>query len=308
MNQSTQMQRITALDYARAWAIFGMIIVNYKLAMQAESGGAAWLQAIAGIFEGRASALFVVLAGIGVSLMTAKVRSSVDRDALRQSRSGLFRRAVFLFAAGLLLLLFGWNADILHYYAVFMLIAAGLLAVADWLLVVLFSVVLILSQLFLVLFDYSKGWDSAFHEYMGFWTIGGFVRNLLFNGFHPVFPWVCFFLIGLWIGRKRWVSREYRLKLLLFGGVGTVVFETVSYTLIQGTSSVLDREAAFYLFSTKPMPPGVFYILSGICSALFMIAVSLYAVDKWQKSVLTEAIIHTGQLSYPIISVILLSD
>ncbi|WCN36243.1 DUF418 domain-containing protein [Aneurinibacillus uraniidurans] len=297
MNQPTQTQRITALDYARAWAIFGMIIVNYKLAMQAQSGGAEWLQVIAGLFEGRASALFVVLAGIGVSLMTAKARSSMERDALRKSRNSLHRRAVFLFLAGLMLLLFGWNADILHYYAVFMLVASVLLTVADRLLIVLFGAVLILSQLFLLLFDYSKGWNATFHEYSGFWTIAGFVRNLLFNGFHPIFPWLCFFLIGLWIGRKQWLNRENRMTLLLFGAIGTTVFETISYALIRGTSSILDKEATHYLFGTKPMPPGMLYVLSSICSALFVIALSLYIVDKWEKSSLTKAIIHTGQLS-----------
>lgn len=45
-------ERITAFDFARALAIFGMVMVNYKLAMQAESGGPVWLQAIAGLFEG----------------------------------------------------------------------------------------------------------------------------------------------------------------------------------------------------------------------------------------------------------------
>lgn len=44
-------ERITAFDFARALAIFGMVMVNYKLAMQAESGGPVWLQAIAGLLR-----------------------------------------------------------------------------------------------------------------------------------------------------------------------------------------------------------------------------------------------------------------
>lgn len=295
MSQSTQ--RITALDFARSWAIFGMIIVNYKLAMQAETGGAAWLTAIAGLFEGRASALFVVLAGIGVSLMTAKARISMSKDLIRQSRNSLYRRAAFLFLSGMFLLLMGWSADILHYYAAFMLAASVLITVSVNRIFGLIATILLASQLFLILFDYSNGWDASYHEYTGFWTIGGFFRNLFLNGFHPVFPWLCFFLIGMWIGRTRWLDREFRAKLLLFSLAGTVFCEAVSYSLINWTSSVLDREAASYLFTTKPMPPTMLYVLSATCSSAAILAVSLYAVDKFGNFLLTQALIHTGQLS-----------
>ncbi|WP_409340607.1 DUF418 domain-containing protein [Paenibacillus sp. MBLB4367] len=295
MSQSTQ--RITALDFARACAIFGMIIVNYKLAMQAENGGAAWLKAIAGLFEGRASALFVVLAGVGVSLMTAKAGSSRNRELIRQTRNSLYRRAAFLFAAGMVLLLTGWSADILHYYAVFMLVASALITVSDNKILGLFSVILAASQLLLIVFDYSKGWDPSFHEYSGFWTIDGFGRNLFLNGFHPIFPWVCFFLIGMWMGRKRWLSRENRTKVLYYSISGTVVLEAISYGLIKWSSSVLDDEAANYFFTTKPMPPTMLYVLSATCSALAIIAISLFVVDKFSDSLLTQAIINTGQLS-----------
>lgn len=295
MSQATQ--RITALDFARAWAIFGMIIVNDMLAMQAENDGATWLRKIAGLFEGRASALFVVLAGIGVSLMTANARSSNNKNIIRQSRNGLYRRSVFLFVAGMLLLLLGWSADILHYYAVFMLVASALITVSDNKILGLIAAILLSSQLFLALFDYCKGWDESFHEYLGFWTIEGFIRNLLLNGFHPIFPWACFFLIGMWIGRKQWLDRQTRPKLLIYSLLGTAVFEAISYFLIKWTSPVLDNEIANYFFATKPMPPTILYVLSGTCSAVAAIAISLYVVDKFGTFLLTQAFINTGQLS-----------
>lgn len=289
--------RITALDFARALAIFGMIIVNYKLAMQAEHSGSKWLQSITDMFEGRASSLFVVLAGIGVSLMTSKARASMNRDLLRQNRSSLFRRAAFLFVAGVLLLLMDWSADILHYYAVFMIAAALLMTVSDHIILGLFAVVLIASQLLLILFDYSEGWDLSFTAYTGFWTIEGFMRNLLFNGFHPLFPWLGFFLIGMWIGRKGWLNKHSRAKVLLFSLLGTVVVESLSFCVVKWTSPNLGDEAALYLFGTKPMPPTMLYVLSGTCSAVAVISICLYIVDKFGQSILTQAVIHTGQLS-----------
>lgn len=45
------------------------------------------------------------------------------------------------------------------------------------------------------------------------------------------------------------------------------------------------------------MPPTMLYVLSGICSAMAVIAICLYVVDKFDQSVLTQALISTGQLS-----------
>ncbi|MFF2886282.1 DUF418 domain-containing protein [Paenibacillus sp. NPDC057967] len=289
--------RITALDYARAWAIFGMIIVNYKLAMQAGNDGSELLQKIAGLLEGRASALFVLLAGIGVSLMTSKARMTKSEELIRRNRYSLYKRAAFLFIAGMLLLLLEWNADILHYYAVFLLAATLLITTSDRRVLGLFIFVLITAQLLLVLFDYTKGWDADFQSYAGFWTLEGFTRNLLLNGFHPLFPWFGFLLIGMWIGRKEWLNPHNRLKVLLYSLSGAVVIESLSYFLIKWASPVLGSEAAIYLFGTKPMPSTMLYVLSGICTAMAFLALCLYIVEKFEHSMLTQAMIHTGQLS-----------
>jgi hypothetical protein len=69
-------QRVTGFDLALALAIFGMVIVNFKIAMNAETGNTL-LMNFAGAFDGRASALFVILAGVGVTLMTNKARLSI---------------------------------------------------------------------------------------------------------------------------------------------------------------------------------------------------------------------------------------
>lgn len=72
-------------DFARAIAIFGMVIVNFKIAMNAEKGNQVLLW-FSGLFEGRASALFVELAGIGLTFLTSKARLSGDRVLIRRSQ------------------------------------------------------------------------------------------------------------------------------------------------------------------------------------------------------------------------------
>ncbi|MBU5347737.1 DUF418 domain-containing protein [Paenibacillus lautus] len=294
---SSNTTRLTALDYARAWAIFGMIIVNYKLAMEVGDHGANWLQTIAGLFEGRASALFVVLAGIGVSLMTAKASISRNQHMIRENRKTLVKRAVFLFIAGTLLLLTGWSADILHYYAVFLLLASVLITVSDKTLLILTGLALIVSSSMLILLDYSKGWDPGFHRYADFWTVEGFIRNLMFNGYHPLFPWISFFLIGMWLGRKGWWSGKHRRKLMMYSLLGAVIFELLSCFLIRGTSPWLDADSASYLFTTKPMPPMLLYVCSAACLAVAVITICFYIVERFEDNRLTGWLIWTGQLS-----------
>lgn len=63
-----------------------------------------------------------------------------------------------------------------------MLVASVLITVNDTMILVLFAIILFVSQICLIMFDYSKGWDHSFHGYMDFWTIRGFIRNLIFNG------------------------------------------------------------------------------------------------------------------------------
>ena len=70
--------RIIGYDVARALAIFGMVIVNFKIVMGAEQNGPAWLIHLAGLLDGRAAATFVVLAGVGLSLLSRKGRMSSD--------------------------------------------------------------------------------------------------------------------------------------------------------------------------------------------------------------------------------------
>lgn len=95
-------KRIIGYDLARSFAIFGMVVVNFKIVLGAEQSGPAWLESLVGLLDGRAAATFVVLAGVGLSLLSRKARTSGDRDQLSQDRNTLLKRALFLFAVGLL--------------------------------------------------------------------------------------------------------------------------------------------------------------------------------------------------------------
>ena len=183
-------ERLIGLDIARYLAFVGMVLVNFDIAMsygvQSNEG---FFKEFIGQLQGRASATFVVLAGIGLGLSSFKKES--------QTVNTIVKRSIFLLILGLLNMTI-FEGDILHYYAFYFLFGIFLLPFSNR---VLISVIGILNIGFfgMVLFiDYESGWNFEELTYSGFWTIDGFIRNLFFNGFHPVFPWLGFFLPELY--------------------------------------------------------------------------------------------------------------
>ncbi|MGR3616785.1 MAG: heparan-alpha-glucosaminide N-acetyltransferase domain-containing protein [Paracoccaceae bacterium] len=103
-----QIDRLQGLDAARFLAFCGMVLVNFRIAANVTPMGD-WPSLITSMLEGRAAALFVVLAGIGIALA-------------RPSAALMLRRGVFLFVLGLANLTI-FDADILHFYGVYFLLA-----------------------------------------------------------------------------------------------------------------------------------------------------------------------------------------
>ncbi|MBG9941870.1 heparan-alpha-glucosaminide N-acetyltransferase domain-containing protein [Brevibacillus formosus] len=291
--------RVIGLDFARAWAMLGMMIVNYVVILNAEHNGPDWLIALSSLFQGRASTVFVVLAGIGIAFMTKKARISGDSALLQTSRRVLWNRSLFLFVAGMLLYLGGWSGDILHYYGVYMLIASFLLVVSGKTLLLAFSGILLTAQALQLSLNYLQGWDSRhpFIEYLDFWTVEGFLRNLLYNGYHPVFPWMCFFLLGLWLGRRNLLDRSVRKKMLGWATALFVSLEVFSYGLIKLSIPVVGNEMALFLWGTKPVPPNLFYVLSSSSTAVIIILLCVSFAEKFANSWFTQTWVKTGQLT-----------
>ena len=94
-------QRVTGYDLARALALFGMVIVNFKVVMSAETGHP-FLMNFATLLEGRASALFVMLAGVGITFLTAKAINSSDNTWVLKIRISVVKRGLLLVVIGLL--------------------------------------------------------------------------------------------------------------------------------------------------------------------------------------------------------------
>ncbi len=251
------MNRLHGLDLARFFALFGMVVVNFKVASGAISNGGL-LPALTNAFEGRAAATFVVLAGIGLGLA-------------RPAWAVTLKRAAFLMGVGLLDMLI-FDADIIHYYAVYFVIGAMFLRLETRALVWAIPAIILLALTLLLTLNFDTGWNWETYSYADFWTLPGFARHLLFNGWHPVLPWMAFLLLGLLLARADLSSRAVQLRLTFWGLRVWVIGEVLS-ALLQAWFA--DYPEAVILFQTAPVPPVPLYMLAGAGAACSVIGASL---------------------------------
>jgi len=264
--------RIGGLDLARALAVFGMVGVNLPLALGQHEGMAG---ALSGTLSGRAAAVFVVLAGVGLSLAG---RRAPTHQALRRT---LARRSLGLGAFGLLWMPL-WPADILHYYAVWLMLGAWALS---WSSARLLQAAALAVGGFVLLYgglDYEARWDRDTLHYEGFWTPVGFVRHLLFDGFHPVLPWVAFLFLGMWLGRHDLRSSSVRRGLLVrFIALGGVV-EGVAWVLeMVAVQRGWEAEVAHQVLGVSPMPPLPTYMLGAGSLAAAVVVALIPVAARW---------------------------
>lgn len=179
----------------------------------------------------------------------------------------------------------------------FLFIASFLIRASGKMLLGAAVIIWLSAQWFLLNYDYTAGWDSSFHTYLGFWTVKGFLRNTWFNGFHPTIPWFCFFLVGMWFGRLNFTDSSIRKKWLLISLMAWVGTELISLAALKIGGPYLGTEIAIYIFQTKPMPPNLLYMFSATSSAILVILLCIYlAENKYARSIV-QSLIKTGQMT-----------
>ncbi len=291
-----KIKRIIGYDFARGLAIIGMVFVNFKVVMVQETD--AFLYQLVDLLSGKAAALFVMLAGVGITLMYNSAKRKNDLGKIRQVKTNLLKRATFLFVVGLSYY-FIWPADILHYYGLYLTVGVVLLAVPKRWLLIISGLLIIGYSVSLLFFNYETGWNFTTLEYTDFFTINGFFRNLFFNGFHPVFPWVAFLLIGIWVGRIDFNNTKKRNIFAISSLIVFIVFKTISILLVglSNTLSPKEAEELYYLFGTSPMPPMFFYMITASSLSIFIIAISVFIGQKFSNTLFVKHVVSAGQLA-----------
>ncbi len=286
-------------DFARTLAIIGMILVNFKIVMNADQGSELLMTAIS-LLEGRASAIFVILAGVGITLMTNKARLTENSFIIRKKRISLLKRSFLLIIIGLLYSPI-WPADILHFYGFYIAISAFVFTAENRTLLIYASGFIIGFVLLLFLIDYETAWNWNTLTYDNFWTIKGMIRHIFYNGFHPVFPWASFLFVGLWLGRLDLNDFNVRRNLIIGSMIIWILTELLSYNMIHLLLSIdlksIYPETITSLLSTKPMPPMPQYIFASGSLAVLIITLSTSLCLRFNDNFLINVLCKTGQIS-----------
>ncbi|MFD1213342.1 heparan-alpha-glucosaminide N-acetyltransferase domain-containing protein [Arthrobacter sp. GCM10027362] len=249
-------RRIQGVDAARGLALLGMMATHiFPLVDRGVGqGGAAEPSFVGLVFSGRSSALFAVLAGVGLALLTGGSRPHFGR-ALLADRAGIAVRAVLIGAAGLLLGSLNVNiAIILVHYAVLFLCALPFLRLrlpalacwaAGWMVV---SPVLAFLLRPWALSNVPPqgvlGHNPASADLLQPWML---LSDIFLTGYYPVLQWLSYILVGLAVGRLDLLRTAHQLWLLAAGAAAAAGAKALSWLLMDrlgGYAAVAATEPA----------------------------------------------------------------
>jgi len=223
--------RITGVDIARCLALLGMMATHILYATDPSGDRVTWHQQIAG---GRSAALFAVLAGVSVALVTGRGQPLHGRG-LSAARAGLVARALAIGLVGLLLGELGSGvAVILTYYAMLFVLALpfiGLGARALAALAVGWALLApVLSHLVRAQLDPPLLVSPSVELLVG--EPVALLTELTLTGFYPAFSWLAYLFAGMAVGRCRLDSNRVAVRLTLLGGALALVTWSLATLLL----------------------------------------------------------------------------
>ena len=237
--------RLVGIDVARCLALLGMVAAHV-LDSRTPDGD---LTLTSQLVSGRASALFAVLAGVSLALMSGRT-TPLAGGPLRRAAAGLAVRALLVALLGLALgELDSGLAVILTYYGVLFLMGVPFLGLSArplfglacaWVVVGPVLSQLVRPHLPARQFA-SPAFDQLEHP-------ARLVSELLFTGYYPGVPWLAYLLLGMALGRVDLASRAVAARLVVAGVTVAVVAFVVSRSLTEQpwVLSRLVPEAAAY--------------------------------------------------------------
>jgi uncharacterized membrane protein len=229
--------RLVGIDAARGLALLGMMATHVLPTF--ESNPQLTPTWVGLVFSGRASALFAVLAGIGLALSTGK-QWPLQGPELRAARRGVALRALVVGAVGLTLGGLEVNIAIIlvHYALLFLCVLPFLGLGAKRLFALAAAWVLLTPVLAYLLRPWLLAAEPPLHlghnpTWPDLSTPGPLLGDLVLTGYYPAFQWLAYLLIGLAIGRLALTTAALPVLMVAAGTVVAVLAKWLSTEMMQ---------------------------------------------------------------------------
>ncbi|WP_402468906.1 heparan-alpha-glucosaminide N-acetyltransferase domain-containing protein [Isoptericola aurantiacus] len=248
--------RVVGLDVARGLAVLGMFIAHVGVV----EGSTTWFV----VADGRSSALFALVAGVSLALVTGGSRPLAG-DALVHARTRLLVRAALLLALVALLDLLGTRVLlILGFYAAYFVLALPFLrwgprrlAAAALVVALLGPPVALWGPVALVRAGLHLPDDGS-----------GAVTDFLLTGHYPAVVWMAYVFAGMAVGRCDLTDARLRAGLMVGGLAATVLGYGASLSFLGGSDGVTAVEEQVLATSgsggwVDPWPTPLYLALPG---------------------------------------------
>ena len=281
--------RIVAIDLARAIAVVGMLAVHVGPTDLRGATGRIYAAP-----HGRASLLFVLVAGIGVTLL-ARSRSGSSGEA----RLRLLWRAALLLPVGLALQGLDHGANvILQNYAVLFLVAVVAIGLTDRWLLVLAGLSATLGPLAYLAAQQTA--PVAFERNGTALTDPALevINRLVLTGAFPLVTWAFPLLLGMWLGRQDLRARRTQAWLIVGGGTVALASVTTSRLLVATFGTPTEPVGLGHLIVTTAHSQMPLWLVGGTGSAAFVLGLSLVAADRATRWI--RPLVALGQLAFTV--------
>lgn len=274
-------RRLFAIDAARGLALIGMIIVNVGPVASESALQRAWLAPY-----GRASVLFVVVAGISMSLFL-RPGQGPRRMLILVWRAGI------LLAGGLLLGLLPHGVNvILPLYGALFLATLVLFWMPSWVLIALGAAFIAIGPLIFVGESLDHAGDGSFYLR---WTAtpSDLVHTLFLTRPYPFVVWVVPFILGLLLGRVDLRSQGAQ-KMMIWIGLGAAAAGLAASELLTAILGPFESGYGLLLTGT-PHGQMPLWLLSSLGSATLALGLLLYF---WSKmGAVSRPLVFAGQIA-----------
>ncbi len=276
--------RIAGVDAARAVALVGMFATHL---LPLTDGGRATATGL--LADGRASALFAVIAGVGVALSTSGVRAPAAGLAVRGLLVGLLGLALGGLDPPV--------AVILAYYGLLFVVATSMLRLGARALAALAVaaclVTPVVSQLLRSGLPPGPGAQPGVSALA---APGDLLLTLGLTGYYPVLTWLTYLLAGMAVGRLD-LRRARVAAGLLAGGAALTVSAAVTSALLVARSPLPADALAEHRYGTTPIGSwwwlavdlphsGTSLDLAGTTGSALAVLGAMLLVERWAAPLL----------------------